>query len=128
MTTSSVLGSSKIMAFLVTRDRPRAQAFYRDTLGIRLISEDPYALVFDAHGTMLRISQVPEWTPPRHTVLGWEVSDIVATVEALGKAGVKLERYSFMQQDERGIQTFPGGARVAWFQDPDGNTLSVTQF
>lgn len=128
MNTSSVLGSHKIMAFIATRDRVRALAFYRDTLGIRLASEDPYALVFDANGTMLRISQVPDWTPPPHTALGWEVPDIVATVEELQKAGVKLERYSFMQQDERGIQTFPGGARVAWFQDPDGNTLSVTQF
>lgn len=128
MTTSSVLGSHKIMAFVATRNRARAQAFYRDTLGIRFVSEDPYATVFDANGTMLRISEVPKWTPPQHTVLGWQVPDIVATVKALEKAGVKFERYSFMQQDERGIQTFPGGARVAWFQDPDGNILSVTQF
>jgi catechol 2,3-dioxygenase-like lactoylglutathione lyase family enzyme len=128
MTTSPVLGSHKIMAFLATRGRVRAQAFYGDTPGLRFVSDDSYALVFDANGIMLRISPVPEWTPPRHTVLGWEVPDIVATVEALEKGGVKLQRYSFMQQRERGIQTFPGGARVAWFQDPDGNTLSGTQF
>ena len=66
--------------------------------------------------------------PAATYLLGWQVPDIVATVKALEKAGVKFERYSFMQQDERGIQTFPGGARVAWFQDPDGNILSLTQF
>lgn len=128
MTTPSVLGSHKIMTFLAVRDRPRAKAFYRDTLGLRFVGEDPYALVFDANGIMLRISQIPGWTPPGHTVLGWEVPDIVAAVKELERAGVNIQRYSFMQQDEFGIQTFPGGTRVAWFQDPDGNILSVTQF
>ena len=129
MTTKSVLGSHKIIAFVGTRDPIRAKAFYRDTLGLRFRSEDQFAVVFDAHGTMLRVAVVPELTPAKYTVLGWEVPDIVATVKQLQQAGVKLERYEkFMQQDKLGIWTAPGGARIAWFKDPDGNTLSVTQF
>jgi catechol 2,3-dioxygenase-like lactoylglutathione lyase family enzyme len=129
MATQSVLGSHKIIAFIGTRDPTRAKAFYRDTLGLRFLSEDQFAVVFDAHGIMLRVAVVPELTPAKYTVLGWEVPDIVATVKQLQQAGVKLERYEkFMQQDELGIWTAPGGARIAWFKDPDGNTLSVTQF
>lgn len=129
MTTKSVLRSHKIIAFVGTRDPIRAKAFYRDTLGLRFRSEDQFAVVFDANGIMLRVAVVPELTPAKYTVLGWEVPDIVATVKQLQQAGVKLERYEkFMQQDELGIWTAPGGARIAWFKDPDGNTLSVTQF
>jgi len=129
MLTHSVLGSSKIMAFVATRDPDSAKVFYRDTLALRLVQEQlPFALVFDAHGTMLRVSIVRELHVAPYTVLGWEVTDIVATVKELVEAGVKFTRYPGMQQDELGIWTAPGGARVAWFQDPDGNVLSVTQF
>jgi catechol 2,3-dioxygenase-like lactoylglutathione lyase family enzyme len=129
MTASSVLGSQKIMTFVATRDPDRAKVFYRDTLGLRLVEEQlPFALVFDAHGTMLRISIVRELHVAPYTVLGWEVTDIVATVKELVEAGVKFTRYPGMQQDELGIWTAPGGARVAWFQDPDGNVLGITQF
>ena len=123
----SVLGSSKIVAFVATRDPGRAKAFYRDTIGLRLISEDQFAVVFDANGTTLRVSIVQELALAKHTVLGWLVPDIVATARALQKVGVELERFGFMHQDELGIWTAPGGARVGWFKDPDGNTLSITQ-
>ncbi len=123
-----MLGSCKIIAFVGTRDPDRAKSFYRDTLGLPLVSEDPNALVFDAHGTMLRVSIVPEMTPAKYTVLGWQVPDIVATEKDLGKAGVKLERFEGFRQDELGIWMAPSGARVAWFKDPDGNLLSITQF
>ncbi|HLM98584.1 MAG TPA: VOC family protein [Bryobacteraceae bacterium] len=129
MTTSSVLGARKIMAFVATRDPDRAKIFYRDTLGLRLEAEQlPFALVFDAHGTMLRVTIVREIVVAPYTVLGWEVPDITATARELAAAGVKLERYPGMPQDELGIWTSPSGARVAWFKDPDGNVLSVTQF
>ena len=124
-----MLGSHKIMAFVGTRDPERAKAFYLDTLGLRLVSEElPFALVFDANGTMLRVSVVQEVAAAKYTVLGWQVPDIVATVKDLEKAGGKLERYGIPGQDELGIWRAPGGARVAWFKDPDGNLLSVTQF
>ncbi len=124
-----MLGTRKIMAFVATRDPDRAKKFYRDTLGLRLEAEQlPFALVFDAHGTMLRVTIVREIVVAPYTVLGWEVPDITATARELAAAGVKLERYPGMPQDEIGIWTSPSGARVAWFKDPDGNVLSVTQF
>jgi predicted enzyme related to lactoylglutathione lyase len=128
MPTASVLASAKIMAFVYTSDPAHGKAFYRDTLGMRLVEEElPYALVFDVQNIMLRVGIMPGLVPAKHTVLGWQVADIVATVKGLQEAGVKFERYPGMPQDELGIMQFPGGARVAWFQDPDGNVLSVTQ-
>jgi catechol 2,3-dioxygenase-like lactoylglutathione lyase family enzyme len=124
----SILGSSEIVAFVGVRNADRARTFYGNTLGLRLISEDGFALVFDARGTMLRVSLVREVVAAPYTVLGWEVDDIVTKAKELMTAGVKLERYeSFLQQDELGIWTAPGGTRVAWFKDPDGNLLSVSQ-
>jgi len=123
-----MLGSHKIIAFVATRDALRAKVFYRDTLGLRLVSEEPFALVFDAQGTMLRVSIVQQLAPAKHTVLGWDVPDIMAAAQDLQKAGVRFERYEVLPQDELGIWTAPGGARVAWFKDPEGNVLSITEF
>lgn len=130
MTTMTGLASHPVMAFVATTDHLRAKEFYRDILGLRLVAEElPFALVFDANGTMLRVTVVKEMTPARYTVLGWRVPDIAAAVEQLSEAGVKFERYErTANQDERGVWTAPGGARVAWFKDPDGNTLSITEF
>ena len=123
-----MLGSEKLVAFVATRDLGRAKDFYRDTLGLSLVSEDQFALVFDAAGTMLRVARVQKLAPAKYTVLGWQVRDIVQTAKQLQQAHVALERYPGMQQDEFGIWKSPSGARVAWFKDPDRNTLSVTQF
>jgi catechol 2,3-dioxygenase-like lactoylglutathione lyase family enzyme len=132
-----VLGTSKIVAFAAIRDRDAARKFYRDTLGLRLMGEDQFAMVFDANGTTLRVTPVKDWTPPQFTVLGWEVDDIVAAVTHLRSAGVEFQHYPWMKdQDEMGIWTSPSGpdvaavhagTRVAWFKDPDGNVLSVAQ-
>jgi catechol 2,3-dioxygenase-like lactoylglutathione lyase family enzyme len=124
----SVLGFQKIVAFVATRDLDRAKQFYRDTLGLPLTGEDEFALVFEVAGTMLRVARVPELAAAKYTVLGWRVGDIVRTVKELEKAQVTLERYPGMPQDGLGIWKSPSGARVAWFKDPDGNTLSITQF
>ena len=97
----------------------------RDILGLQLLSEDKYALQFNAHGTYLRVTIVREFHPHPFTVLGWIVPDIVTTVKQLTEKGVVFEKYSFLEQDEFGIWTAPGGTRVAWFKDPDGNLLSV---
>ncbi len=85
-------------------------------------------LVFDAGGTMLRVTTVQKVAAAQYTVLGWQVEDIAATVKVLQKAGVKFERFEGMPQDELGVWTAPGGAKIAWFKDPDGNMLSVTEF
>jgi catechol 2,3-dioxygenase-like lactoylglutathione lyase family enzyme len=105
----------------------RAKEFYAGTLGLRLVEENSFALVFDANGTMLRVTTVPELTPHNFTVLGWEVEHIRAAITSLIGRGVQFERYSFLTQDERGIWTAPGGAQVAWFKDPDGNVLSISE-
>lgn len=118
---------AQMVAFVAVTDADRARAFYRDTLGLRLVGEDGFALVFEQRGTLLRATLVREATPARYTVLGWEAEDIVATVEALQAAGVRMERFAGMAQDERGVWTSPDGSRVAWFRDPDGNVLSVSQ-
>ncbi len=123
-----MLGAEKLVAFVATRDSEHAKEFYRDTLGLRLVSEDPFGLVLDAGGTMLRVPRVSELVTAKYTVLGWHVRDIVSTARQLREAHVALERYPGMQQDELGIWSSPSGARVGWFKDPDGNTLSVTQF
>ena len=122
-----MLASSKLVGFVATTDPSRAKAFYRDVLGLLLISEDEYALVFDAHGTMLRVAIVGELVLAPYTVLGWQVGDIDATVRGLAAKAVKFERYPWMEQNDLGIWSAPSGAKVAWFKDPDGNLLSVSQ-
>ena len=122
------LGQYNIVGFITIVDVARAKAFYQDTLGLRLLFEEPpFALVFDAHGIMLRLGMATELPPAHGTVLGWQVPDITATVKELAQAGVLFERYPQMPQDELGIWNSPTGARVAWFKDPDGNTLSLSE-
>ena len=115
------------MAFVSTTNADRARAFFRDTLGLRLVSEDNFALVFDSNGAPLRVALAKEIHPAQYTVLGWMVEDIRATVTQLTKAGVKFEIFGFFKQDELGIWAAPNGDQVAWFKDPDGNILSVSQ-
>ena len=128
MTDQFRLGDNEMIAFVATRDPARSKVFYEQTLGLRLVSEElPFALVFDLRGTMLRITVVKELTPAAYTVLGWKVPDIIAGAHALQRAGVVFQRYPGMEQDESGIWTSPSGTKVAWFKDPDGNTLSISQ-
>ena len=122
------LSDQSIIGFVATSDPDQAKKFYRDTLGLPLVSEEmPFALVFDAHGTMLRVTVVERVISAGYTVLGWQVPNIVDAAKALAQAGVWFERYPGMQQDELGIWSSPGGASVAWFKDPDGNALSISQ-
>jgi catechol 2,3-dioxygenase-like lactoylglutathione lyase family enzyme len=122
-----MLNSQRVVAFVSTTSPDRARSFFRDTLGLKLMSEDGFALVFDSNGTMLRVSITRELTPAQFTVLGWDVDDIDVEMDALLKAGVVFERYDFPGQDERGVWTAPGGVKVAWFKDPDANILSLSQ-
>lgn len=121
-------GSRSIIAFVPVMNVEGARVFYETALGLKLVSDErPFALVFDANGTMLRVTPVEFFVPAPFTILGWRVPDIVETVRRLAGAGARMERYPF-EQDELGIWTAPNGVKVAWFKDPDGNTLSVTQF
>jgi catechol 2,3-dioxygenase-like lactoylglutathione lyase family enzyme len=117
-----------IITFVPTTNPARAREFYAGTLGLELEDENPFALVFRVNDTMLRVTVVQDLEPHPFTVLGWEVTDIVATIRTLSERGVTFGRYDSVEQDELGIWTAPGGGRIAWFKDPDGNTLSLTQF
>ena len=124
----TVLGSSDVIAFAAAADLRRARVFYEQTLGLLMVEHNDFACVFDANGTMLRITAVPEVSRTGYTVLGWRVPDIAAAVRGLTARGVVFMRYDGMDQDDIGVWTTPGGEKVAWFADPDGNILSLTQF
>ncbi|MFN4038688.1 MAG: VOC family protein [Erythrobacter sp.] len=124
-----MLTASPPVCFILTADMAKARGFYRDTLGLVETAEDPFAITFDLAGTMLRLTQLEGHQPGPHTVLGWLVSDIEATIDALAAKGVTFAIYEGFGQDVRGIWTDPGsGTRIAWFHDPEGNNLSITQF
>ena len=123
-----MLATCELIAFGATVQPERAKDFYQKTLGLSLVADEPWALVFDANGTMLRLQKVPQFTPAPFTSLGWRVNDIHALLQRLAETGVSAERYAHFEQDALGVWSSPGGAKVAWFKDPDGNTLSLTQF
>lgn len=117
----------KVTAFIATTDARRARKFYEEVLGLRVTDEDDFALTLDSNGTMVRVAKVGNIVVAPYTVLGWQVTDIVSSVTTLHGRGVRFEKYDFFTQDDLGIWTAPGGARVAWFKDPDGNVLSLSQ-
>ena len=121
----SIVGTLPVCAFLAVKDRETAKAFYGGILGLKLQSEDPYGVVFHLNDAALRLTPISDFTPLPHTVLGWNVDDVPATVRALTDSGIVFERYHFLAQDELGIWT-SDGAHVAWFKDPDGNVLSIS--
>jgi len=122
-----MLSGDHLKAFVPTTKPKKAKSFYNDTLGLKLLSEDNYALEFDANGTLLRVAIVPKLTPHPFTILGWNVDDIVSVIKQLNNKKVIFERYDFLEQDDLGIWTSPNGSKVAWFKDPDGNILSLTE-
>jgi catechol 2,3-dioxygenase-like lactoylglutathione lyase family enzyme len=117
-----------LIAFVATSDPQRARAFYAGTLGLALESESPYAVVFRVGATMLRVTVVEEVHVAPYTVLGFAVDDIAERVRELSARGVAFARYDGLEQDELGVWRSPAGARVAWFKDPDGNTLSLSEW
>jgi catechol 2,3-dioxygenase-like lactoylglutathione lyase family enzyme len=122
-----MLAHCDLIAFIATAQPEEARRFYSEVLGLRLMEDMPFALVFDAHGTMLRIQKVEMLSPAGYTTLGWHVGDIQEAVELLRKRGIVFERYPGLPQDEQGIWTTPAGSKIAWFTDPDGNILSLTE-
>lgn len=116
-----------ITAFLPTINPTQSKQFYLNTLGLKLVAEDNFALEFEGGGVTLRITTVGEFTPHPFTVLGFKVGEIVAQVKSLNSKGVKFEKYSSFEQDDLGIWTAPSNAKIAWFKDPDGNLLSLTE-
>jgi catechol 2,3-dioxygenase-like lactoylglutathione lyase family enzyme len=122
------LGDCELIAFSQTAQPERAKVFYRDVLGLKLEEENPFAIVFSAGRSMLRLQKVEAFTPLRFSSLGWKAPDIVALARHLIRKGVRFDRFEALVQDEFGIWISPSGAKVCWFKDPDGNMLSLTQF
>jgi predicted enzyme related to lactoylglutathione lyase len=123
-----MLGQASIIAFAPSADLERARGFYEGVLGLAVEEVNGFALVLRVGSTMLRVTRVDALNPQPFTVLGWAVDDIEGTVDGLVSRGVTFHRYDGMPQDDRGIWTAPGGGRIAWFSDPDGNVLSLTAF
>ena len=118
---------TRMVGFVQTTQPGRAREFYGDTLGFAFLGDDGFALAFDANGTSLRVAKAKAFAPSPATVLGWEV-DIAQAVRDLTGRGVTFEQFNlpFLKQDPLGIWTAPNGDQVAWFKDPDGNTLSIS--
>ena len=123
-----MLDGARFVGFVPITDVGRARSFYESTLGLRVVEETQFALVVDAGGTTLRLTLVDDHRPQPFTIAGWDVDDIASAVSRLAAAGIEFKRYDGMQQDESGVWHSPSGARVAWFLDPDGNTLSLSTF
>jgi catechol 2,3-dioxygenase-like lactoylglutathione lyase family enzyme len=122
-----MLSDKQLKAFIPTTKPNESKLFYKDILGLKLMSEDEYAFEFNANGTPLRVTIVPSLTPHPFTVLGWNVNDISSIIKSLNNKNIFCEKFEFLEQDDLGIWTSPGGSKVAWFKDPDGNLLSITQ-
>jgi catechol 2,3-dioxygenase-like lactoylglutathione lyase family enzyme len=122
-----MLGSTDIIAFVPTKDSGKARSFYEGVLGLGFVSDDGFALVFNANGITIRVVKTQQFTPVQYTILGWRVKGIEKIVTALLERGVHFERFGFFQQDDLGIWIAPNGDKVAWFKDPDGNTLSISE-
>ena len=114
--------------FLATTNSDRSRAFFEKLPGLKFVADEPYALVFQTGASILRISKVELVEAPPYTVLGWSVADIRAAIGALRKTGVTFERFGGMDQDSEGIWKSPSGALIAWFRDPEGHVLSLTQY
>ena len=122
-----MLADKELKAFVPTVKPTEAKTFYRDILGLKLVSEDNYALEFNANGTLLRVIIVQDLTPQGFTILGWNVPDISSEIKSLNNKGIVFEIYAFLRQDSLGIWIAPNGSKVAWFKDPDGNVLSLSE-
>ena len=122
-----MLADKELKAFVPTVRPGEAKSFYNDILGLKLLSEDNYALEFEANGTLLRVILVQDLKPQVFTVLGWNVTDIISVIKSLNEKGIVCEKYPFLKQDDSGVWISPGGSKVAWFKDPDGNVLSLTE-
>lgn len=122
-----MIAAGKLIGFVPTRDAKRSRDFYEGKLGLQFVSDDPYALVMRSGENMVRIAKGADFQPAQYTVMGWEVQDVEAAVKWLNGRGVKFEKYPFVEDKVLGIWTTPNGDKVAWFKDPDGNVLSLSQ-
>jgi predicted enzyme related to lactoylglutathione lyase len=125
---ASALSTAEMISFLPTTDGARCRDFYEGKLKLKVLSDDAHFLIMETDARRrIRVQKLPQFTPQKFTILGWDVRDIETTITDLASSGVQCERFPGVPQNERGIMDFPDGTRVAWFKDPDGNILSVAQ-
>src|SRR5438046_1962993 len=122
-----MLRQNKLVGFALITDSKKSRHFYEEVLGLKFKSEDQFALVMETDANMIRLSPVKEFTPAQHTVLGWEVKEIEKVASFLKERGVAFENYPWMKHNDLGIWDSPSGDKVAWFKDPDGNVISISQ-
>ena len=123
-----MLESARAMAFVPATDLGRARELYEGVLGLKVLDVSGFACVFRVGGATMRVALVRELSPQPFTVFGWAVGAISETMAGLAARGVEFLRYVGMDKDPAGVWTTPDGDRIAWFRDPDGNVLSLTQF
>jgi catechol 2,3-dioxygenase-like lactoylglutathione lyase family enzyme len=123
-----MLASSKLQTIIWTSRIEEAERFYSRILGLRFKGRSDGACVYDVGGGDLRVSPVPSTQPTTHTVMGFAVSDLSVVIGSLESRGIKFERFPGLPHNDNGVLTTPGGAKVAWFRDPDGNLLSIVEY
>lgn len=123
-----MLASMPMNGFVPTKDASKARAFYEGVLGFELVGDNEYVATYRAGANKIMLQKGAEEPPLQRTIVGWEVTGIRDVVSELTKRGVVFLRLGldWMQQDDLGIWESPEG-KVAWFKDPDGNTLSVSE-
>ena len=120
--------SRQPVSFIATARPDETQAFFSDVLGLKLIERSPFALVYSDSGHVLRIQIVQDLRPASYTVHGWQIANIVEEVVGLVAKDVQFQFFDHLPQDAHGIWTTPDGHKIAWFTDPCGNILSLTQY
>ncbi|WP_433537898.1 VOC family protein [Micromonospora sp. CA-249363] len=113
-------------------DIARAVAFYEGKLGLPALRSAPSAHIPDGSriyasggGPALNVYQSVTAGTTEATLATWYVDDLDEIVDELTAAGVDLVRYEQFEHDPKGITARAGGGRIAWFQDPDGNTFAI---
>jgi catechol 2,3-dioxygenase-like lactoylglutathione lyase family enzyme len=122
-----MLANAVVTALVGTMQKDASTAFYRDTLGLKFVTDDGFAAVFEGKNARVRVSRVPAIAPAQYAVLAFQIDDIEKTIDGLAAKGVVFQRYGFFVQDARGVWSAPDGTKVAWFHDPDLNLLSLVQ-
>jgi catechol 2,3-dioxygenase-like lactoylglutathione lyase family enzyme len=117
----------QLVAFIPSSHLGTSHAFYSGVLGLKRIEATSMANVYDANGTPLRVTLVSDHAPSKFTVLGFYVDDVRRARTELSERGARFKSYPGYNQDEDGVWTAPNGRQVAWFEDPDGNIISLSQ-
>ena len=125
-----MLQDSPIYAYFPATDVSRARAFYEKKLGLRPKAEVAGGIVYEfGKGTAAFLYETPNAGTSKASQAFWEVEDVEREVAALRERGVEFIRYDDMPGKKHmdGLIVEDGGAKAAWFEDPDGNILAIIE-